>query len=121
MKRRFKVVIDGEEFDVEVEVEEGSSDLEVLLQALKTGVVRSVSMEPTVSGIEGAINAPITGKVVEIKVGLGEKVEQGDTVAILEAMKTRIEVRANKRGIVRELFVKEGTVVKQGEPLLVIA
>lgn len=118
MKKRFKVVLDGEVYEVEVEVEE-PANLESLLQAFKAGVVKRVSAE--VSGakaIEGAIPSPITGRVVEVKVKPGDRIDRDTVVVVLEAMKTRVEVKATREGIVKEVLVSEGITVKQGQPLL---
>ena len=121
MVKKFRVVLDGELYEVEVDIEEGLSDLEVLLQAFKTGVVKRITTEvTTVSAIEGAVPAPITGRVVEVRVRNGEHVERGTTVAVLEAMKTKVEVKANRSGVVRDILVKEGEVAKQGQPLLIL-
>ena len=121
MRRRFKVVVDGEVYEVEVEIREGSSDLEMLLQALRTGVVRRVSTEASPEEmVAGAVQAPITGKVVSVEVHAGEAVKRGDLLVVLEAMKTRVEVRAPKDGRVKEVLVNKGSVVKQGQPLLVL-
>jgi len=123
LRRKFRVVLDGEVYEVEVEVEEGLSDLETLLRSLQTGIVRSVSTTGREVGAraEGAIQAPITGRVVEVRVKAGEMVDAGSTLVVMEAMKTRVEVRAPKRGRVREVYVKAGDVVKQGDPLLALA
>jgi len=121
MVKKFRVVLDGELYEVEVDIEEGLSDLEVLLQAFKTGVVKRITTEATtVSAFEGAVPAPITGRVVEVRVRNGEHVERGTTVAVLEAMKTKVEVKANRSGVVRDILVKEGEVAKQGQPLLIL-
>jgi len=121
MVKKFRVVLDGELYEVEVDIEEGLSDLEALLQAFKTGVVKRITTEvTTVSAIEGAVPAPITGRVVEVRVRNGEHVERGTTVAVLEAMKTKVEVKANRSGVVRDILVKEGEVAKQGQPLLIL-
>ena len=121
MMKKFRVVLDGELYEVEVDIEEGLSDLEALLQAFKTGVVKRVATEAaTVSTIEGAVPAPITGRVVEVRVKNGDHVERGMTVAVLEAMKTKVEVKANMIGVVRNVLVKEGEVAKQGQPLLIL-
>lgn len=121
MRKRFRVVLDGEVYEIEIEVEEGAGDLEAFLQAFKTGVVKRVSAEvQAAEPLKGAVPAPITGRVVRVNVRSGERVEHGTVVAILEAMKTRVEVRAGRSGVVRSVLVKEGDVVKQGQPLLVI-
>lgn len=116
------MVIDGELYEVEVELEEGIGDVEALLQAFRTGVIKRVSTEVAPHGaIEGGITAPITGRVVEMKVKAGDYIERGTLIAVLEAMKTRVEVKANKSGTVKRVLIKEGDTIKQGEPLVVIA
>jgi|YelNatPaOPRAMG01_1025707.scaffolds.fasta_scaffold00443_8 biotin carboxyl carrier protein len=121
MVKKFRVVLDGELYEVEVDIEEGLSDLEALLQAFKTGVVKRVTTEAAAAATaEGAVPAPITGRVVEVRVKNGDHVERGTTVAVLEAMKTKVEVKANRSGVVRDILVKEGEVARQGQPLLIL-
>jgi biotin carboxyl carrier protein len=122
VRKLFRVVLDGELYEVEVEIEEGVGDLEALLRAFKTGVVRRVTAEAAAAGAAGpgAVPAPITGRVVEVRVKVGDRVERGMAVAVLEAMKARVEVKASRSGVVREVLVREGEVVKQGQPLLVL-
>lgn len=114
LKKRFLVILDGEAFEVEVEVEEGKSSLETVLSVLQTGVVKKVESPPLGKGI---ISSPITGKVAKIAVNRGDQVRQGDLLAVLEAMKTLVEVKSNSDGVVVEVYVKEGEVVKQGQPI----
>jgi len=122
VRKLFRVILDGELYEVEVEIEEGVNDLEALLRAFKTGVVKRVTAETAaVSAVPGAVPAPMTGRVVEVKVKSGDRVERGTTLVILEAMKARVEVKANRSGVVREVLAKEGEVVKQGQPLVVLA
>ncbi|MEM2475757.1 MAG: biotin/lipoyl-containing protein [Thermofilaceae archaeon] len=120
MRRKFRVVLDGELYEVEVELAE-PGDIEALLQAFQTGVVKRVTAEiPAAKMVEGGVPAPITGRVVEVRVKPGDEVKQGTLIAVMEAMKTRVEVRAGKSGIVKDVLVKEGATVKQGESLVVI-
>ncbi|MGQ4832262.1 MAG: biotin/lipoyl-containing protein [Candidatus Asgardarchaeia archaeon] len=68
----------------------------------------------------GAVVAPFHGKLVELKVKIGDKVKKGQTVAIIEAMKMRNEIVAKVDGIVRDIRAKIGKIVKKGEPLVTI-
>lgn len=68
----------------------------------------------------GAVVAPFHGKLVELKVKIGDKVKKGQTVAVIEAMKMRNEIVARVDGIVRDIRAKIGKVVKKGEPLVTI-
>lgn len=117
MRKKFLVIMDGEAFEVEVEVEEGKSPLETVLSVMQTGVVRKVETPPLGKGV---VSSPITGRVSRLTVKKGDRVEAGDVVALLEAMKTIVEVKAGNSGTVVEIYVSEGAVVKQGEPLLKI-
>ena len=121
VKRRFRVVLNGEVYDVEVEVEEGLSELETLLRSLETGVIRRVEAMGSTNRLPGSILAPITGRVVEIRVKPGERVDKGDILLIMEAMKTRVEIKSPKSGSITRIYVNTGDTVKQGTPLLTIS
>ncbi len=65
--------------------------------------------------------APITGTVKEIKVTVGQQVNAGDLVIIMEAMKMDIEVFAAVSGSVQSILVNPGDSVKEKQPLLNLA
>jgi acetyl-CoA carboxylase biotin carboxyl carrier protein len=66
------------------------------------------------------VEAHITGTVWKIEVSVGDRVEEGDTVAILESMKMEMPVEAEDEGTVREILVAEGQSVSEGDPLVVL-
>ena len=68
----------------------------------------------------GALHAPMTGVIKEIKVGPGYNVEQGDVVLIMEAMKMDIDVPSPASGVVAEVLVKAGDTVNAQAKLMVI-
>lgn len=68
----------------------------------------------------GALPAPMTGVVKEIKVGPGHTVEEGQVVLIMEAMKMDIDVPSPLAGIVAEVSVKPGDTVNAKQQLMVI-
>ena len=67
-----------------------------------------------------AIEAHITGTVWKIEVAVGDAIEEGDTVVILESMKMEMPVEAEDEGTVREILVQEGQSVSEGDPLVVL-
>ena len=69
---------------------------------------------------EGALIAPMPGKVIKLEVEAGAKVEAGQVVIVLEAMKMEHELTAPAAGTVSELRVAEGDQVEAGAPLAVI-
>ncbi|MDP6183684.1 MAG: biotin/lipoyl-binding carrier protein [Gammaproteobacteria bacterium] len=57
----------------------------------------------------------ITGKVWKIEANLGDRLEEGDTVVILESMKMEIPVQTSSAGVVTEIFFAVGATVAEGE------
>jgi pyruvate carboxylase subunit B len=66
------------------------------------------------------ITVPMQGVVIRYKVKKGDKVAQGDAIAVLEAMKMEQNIFANKAGTVKEIYIKEGTTVAPGDVLMSI-
>ena len=66
------------------------------------------------------VEAHITGTVWKVEVAVGDTVEEGDTVVILESMKMEMPVEAEEEGTVAEILVAEGQAVSEGDPLVVL-
>jgi acetyl-CoA carboxylase biotin carboxyl carrier protein len=66
------------------------------------------------------IVAPMGGKVLEVKVNVGDKVNDGDEVVILEAMKMELPVVAEASGTVKEIKCKKGDAVEAEAVMIVL-
>jgi acetyl-CoA carboxylase biotin carboxyl carrier protein len=66
------------------------------------------------------IEAHITGTVWKVEVEVGDSVEEGDTVVILESMKMEMPVEAEDDGTVSQILCEEGQAVSEGDPLVVL-
>ena len=66
------------------------------------------------------VEAHITGTVWKIECQVGEQIEEGDSVVILESMKMEMPVEAEDEGTVKEILVAEGQAVNEGDPLVVL-
>jgi acetyl-CoA carboxylase biotin carboxyl carrier protein len=66
------------------------------------------------------IDAHITGTVWKIEVEVGDSVEEGDTVVVLESMKMEMPVEAEDPGVVRQILCEEGQSVSEGDTLVVL-
>ncbi len=64
------------------------------------------------------IKAHITGTVWKIEVKVGDSVEEGTTVAILESMKMEMPVESEDSGVVEEILITEGQAVTEGAPII---
>jgi oxaloacetate decarboxylase alpha subunit len=78
-----------------------------------------VAEVPTSSG--EPIGAPLSGTIWKVMVSLNQKVNEGDVLVILEAMKMETEIRAARGGVVTDISVKEGDSVTVGQTLLTLA
>jgi acetyl-CoA carboxylase biotin carboxyl carrier protein len=66
------------------------------------------------------VEAHITGTVWKIEVELGDTIQAGDSVVILESMKMEMPVEAEDSGVVREILCEEGQAVNEGDVLVVL-
>jgi len=66
----------------------------------------------------GDITSPISGKVVNIKVSVGQEVKEGDVLLVVEAMKMENEIHSPVDGVVEEIFVQIGESVNPDEVLI---
>jgi len=69
---------------------------------------------------EGSLEAPMPGKVVQIKVAVGDLVEKGATLLTVEAMKMEHALKAPKRGVVETIPVSVGELVSPGRALITL-
>lgn len=103
----FSVEVDGELFNVRV--------TSLVGKAMEVERAKKTEEIPA-----GAVVSPIQGMVLAIKVKVGDKVKQGDTLLIIEAMKMQNQVAAPHGGIVRKIMTFQGEVVNTGDILMVV-
>ncbi len=73
------------------------------------------------AAVEGAVAAPMTGKIVQVKVKKGDQVKEKQVLCIIEAMKMENEITAPKGGTVQEINVDDGQPVSEGEVLFIVS
>jgi pyruvate carboxylase subunit B len=106
----FRVEVDDEIFEVKVEPLGG----EVSVSGEKT------SKKQCAKSVKGAVTSSMQGMVLSIKVKVEDSVKEGDTVAVIEAMKMENAVHAPHSGIVKEIFVAEGDPISPGDLIMLI-
>lgn len=67
---------------------------------------------------KGALRAPMPSLVVEVKVAVGDKVEKGQAVVVLESMKTETVIRSAAAGIIKAVGCANGEMVEEGRELV---
>ncbi len=104
--REFSVEVDGEVFEVRV--------------VARGGFAAPMVAAPGAHG-GGAVRAPMQGLVAKVTVQVGDHVEVGQTVAVLEAMKMQNDIPSDVSGVVQAINVQAGQVVSRGDPLVTVA
>ena len=64
--------------------------------------------------------SPVAGVVVKLPVAVGQSVQRGDTLVVLEAMKMETNITSPGDGVLKKLMVKQGDTVRSGQPLFEI-
>jgi urea carboxylase len=80
---------------------------------------KDVSVEEVLDGC-APVHSPVSGSLWELRVEVGSVVVKGETVAIMESMKTEIAIAASTNGVVRQLFCGEGELLQAGQALISI-
>jgi biotin carboxyl carrier protein len=83
-------------------------------------VEASASSEGGAVQAKNLITAPMPGKVIAIKVKVGDKIGERHVVAVMEAMKMENEVLSESAGTVKEIKAKQGEMLEGGQTLVVL-
>ncbi|OLY76027.1 3-methylcrotonyl-CoA carboxylase [Pseudomonas sp. ATCC PTA-122608] len=88
------------------------------------GEVHSVSLFDPIAAVDasqshqGGLTAPMNGSIVRVLVEVGQTVEAGTQLVVLEAMKMEHSIRAPHAGVVKALYCQEGEMVGEGSALV---
>ena len=127
---KYKVTLNNRVYEVEVEM--GQAMLIDEYDAVAPAAPAAPTAVPAAPAAPAAVPAaalasgevvksPMPGNILKINVAPGQKVEEGDVLIVLEAMKMENEIVATKSGTVAQIAVSKGAVVDTGTPLVVIA
>lgn len=114
-----QVIVNGEDFNVEIEAEPEPEKKPVLNKPV-VNEPEEVSQSATNVNTDQAVKAPLPGVITDILVHVGDEVKAGDTVVVLEAMKMANNIEAEKDGKVTAICIKQGESVMEDTPLVVI-
>ena len=127
---KYKVTLNNRTYEVEVEAGQAMlvDEYEAYAPAPAAApapvaaapAAASVSAAPALAAGE-VVKSPMPGNILKINVTVGQKVNEGDTLLVLEAMTMENEIAAPKAGTVAQIIVSKGAVVETGAPLVVIS
>lgn len=111
--KKYNITVNGKTYEVEVEEVGGAPSAAPAPKAAPAAAPApkaAPAPAPKVSGSIGAqkVVAPMPGTIVSVKVNVGDKVEKGTLVAVLEAMKMENEIFAGVDGVVASVNVSAG-------------
>ena len=114
---KFKVSLSGETIFIDGEPALVTNIVELLPVGVEAR--RETSKTVTVTR-KGEIRAPLSGKIDTIKVKKGDRVKEGDVVALMVSMKMVVEIKSDVEGVVEEIYVEPGKAVKAGDLIMKI-
>lgn len=127
---KYKVTLNNRTYEVEVEAGQAMlvDEYEAYAPAPAAApapvaaapAAASVSAAPALAAGE-VVKSPMPGNILKINVTVGQKVNEGETLLVLEAMKMENEIAAPKAGTVAQIIISKGAVVETGAPLVVIS
>lgn len=119
------LTVNGEEFKVEMEKKAEPEKKHVVRHATEentaTAEGNTGSAPKGAAGAGTAVKSPLPGVITDILVEVGQEVQVGDTLIVLEAMKMANNLEAEKAGKVTAVCVKVGQSVMEDEVLVTIA
>jgi acetyl-CoA/propionyl-CoA carboxylase biotin carboxyl carrier protein len=77
-------------------------------------------MSSSASGGDGKISVPMQGTIVKIQANVGDNVQAGDILVVLEAMKMENNIASDVDGTITEITVSEGDSVGAGDVVIII-
>jgi biotin carboxyl carrier protein len=115
--RKFRVTVNGNTYEVDVEELGGGTSAPVSSTPAPVAPA-AAAPAPTASAGAAKVVAPMPGKIIDVKVSVGQSVNKGDVLAILEAMKMENEVIAAESGTVAGIHVNKGQSVESGDVIV---
>lgn len=109
----YSVKVDGKLYQVEVGP---AGAVQQIKAAVEENIPQSASIQPA-----SRLNSPLAGNILALKVSVGQQVDAGQVVLLMEAMKMETEIRANQAGIVSQIHISVGSAVSTGDLLISFA
>ena len=109
-QRPIIVVVEGTKFEIDLEHQVDESG--------ESTMQPRISSQSLPAGTGGEVTAPMPGDIVQILVKNGQKVNPGDPLCVLDAMKMKNTIHAPQSGTIIDISVKEGDSVDYGTVLL---
>ncbi len=123
----YSLLIDNRSYEVHLEPTESGyavtlngATYQVKVESERAHRFASLTPHSNAQSGEVVVKAPMPGLVSLVAVEVGQSIEQGQRLLILEAMKMENEIRAPRAGTIKTVHIQSGQTVEQNRPLIVI-
>lgn len=116
--KKFNITVNGNAYEVEIEEVKAAAPVAAAPKAAPAAAP-APKAAPAAAG-DNTVTAPMPGKIVKLVASVGQAVNAGDVLLILEAMKMQNEITAPAAGTVKSFAVNAGDSVKPGQTMVVI-
>ena len=113
---------------ISIEISNGSGTVQIAQSPVSSQPQNVSNTQTNESSIMQSIDSPMVGIIYLTPkpssppfVKSGQKIKKGDTICLIEAMKTFNEIKSDKDGVVKSILVKNGEAVEFGQPLFEIS
>ena len=121
---KLKITVHGVAYEVDVEVLDAQDEMRSYSSPLPAAAGPSPVAAPVIpsvapaGGEAGGVASPIAGTVLEVKCRVGEAVQQGQALLVIEAMKMETAIAAPSAGTIKFVHVAAGDAVRENQVLV---
>jgi len=121
----FSLLLDGASFEFtvneqeeDIELSGGAGHFHISVEDARTHAARAKTAGARVASGPRTVKAQMPGIVRELKVAVGDNIEKGEPLLILEAMKMQNDIRSDRAGVIKALHIAAGDTVDKGAKLV---
>ncbi len=123
----YSIIMDGKSYEIDIDYKDGMYNVYNDGKLFKIEIMdelkkRMLEKRGGSGGLEGVytVKSEMPGKVVEVKVKVGDEIKKGDVLLILESMKMQNEIKSPKDGKITEVFINGGDTIEAEAKLVTI-
>lgn len=118
--KKFNITVNGNAYEVEIEEVKAAAPVAAAPKAAPAAAPAPKAAPAAAAAGDNTVTAPMPGKIVKLVASVGQAVNAGDVLLILEAMKMQNEITAPAAGTVKSFAINAGDSVKPGQTMVVI-
>ncbi len=111
------VEVNGRKFTVNIEKQEKPVVVAAPRPAAPAAAPKASAAPAPKAPVAGSVTSPLPGSIVKVLASEGQAVKRGDTILTIESMKMENNIKTDRDGVIKTIFVKPGQSVMQGDPL----